>query len=460
MALLQDFLAGLTPDNGRNFDDLNEMLERLKATKVADAGEDKTPGFGMTVKDMPPEPQRRLPHAQAPSTSGWKAGLEPSQRLEQTSTPQNMTVPQTAPVTQTQKTPGMPAGPSQAAPRAPAAPGGGVPPVRSPDFWDRLGAFSRGYNTGGLVGAVADGFGSGLDRQVEAQNQTAQALVKMGVAPELVTAATRNPDIMKALVTSAFNKQMQPVDWKIDDIYDEKTGRKRRVMYNPRDPRQMFPIGGEAVGREQGLNPTEQKTLNKAEDDLPNLDGTVEALDRALELNEKTFTGYTSGMRGWLGTAAPKDSWMSEAIDDWGGLDRSTSEATREWKSIMSPEAIKAMSATLTGATTNFELQKFEEVLSDPDAPPEQRRKTIERMLTLAKRQRETAQRRIEEMRGGGVKIDQSRPAPAPTPDASAAPNLRGVPKEPPANARRGKDGSIYIPDPSNPGKYLRWVDE
>lgn len=465
MALYDDILSGLTPQNGREFDDLNQMLERLRAVKVADSGEDYTPGFGMAVQNMPPETGKKpIPQAEAPSSASWRPSVESNAPLEQ-ATPQKMSIPQTAPITRTQQPAAAPASPAGSMPKAPGMQTGGQQPGQAqrmpqPDFWDRLGAFSRGYNTGGLVGAVADGFGSGLDRQVENQNQTAQALVKMGVSPDLVNVAIRNPDVMKAMLTAAFTKQLAPAQWQIDEIYDEKSGRKRKVLRNPQDPTRTIPIGGEALGRDQGLNPTEQKTLNTAEDENNNLvNGTIPALQRALELNPQTYTGYTSGMRGWLGSAAPKDSWVGDLIE-WGGLDRRTSEATSEWKSIMSPEAIKQMSATLTGATTNFELQKFEDVLSDPDVPVEQRRRIIERMLKLAERKRDLNDRRIQEMRAGGVQVNREGASEPVAPTAAPQQKIRGVPDQPPPNARRAKDGKIYIQNPNKPGSWLLWEPE
>lgn len=64
--------------------------------------------------------------------------------------------------------------------------------------------------------------------------------------------------------------------------------------------------------------------------------------------------------------------------------------------------------------------------------------------------------------------------APAKTPDAPAAPpappapalalatpdQLRGMPKVPPPNARRGKDGKLYMPNPNKPGTWLPWIEE
>lgn len=463
MALYDDILSGLTPQNGREFDDLNQMLERLRAVRVADTGEDYTPGFGMAVQNMPPETAKKpIPQAEAPSSASWRPSVESNAPLEQ-ATPQKMSIPQTAPITRTQQPAAAPASPAGSMPKAPGMQPGGQQPgqvqrMPQPDFWDRLGAFSRGYNTGGLVGAVADGFGSGLDRQVEAQNQTAQALVKMGVAPEIVTAATRNPEIMKALVTSVFTKS-QP-EWDMQEIYDEQSGLKRKVLINKRNPTQMLPVGGLAKSNADNLSSGDKKAIRDAEDEIPNIKQTQDILKRALELNPQTFTGWTAGPLGWLGTALPEGTPFD--IDDAvskGLIDRDAATATREWQQLMNKEAITAMSNTLKGATTNFELQEFVKILSDPSTPTLVRKRTIDRMLKLAQDQEKIYNDRINEMRGGGYYRPgggASNPAPAPTPQQK----IRGVPDQPPPNARRAKDGKIYIPNPNKPGGWLQWEPE
>lgn len=147
-------------------------------------------------------------------------------------------------------------------------------------------------------------------------------------------------------------------------------------------------------GRNADVLPSavDKKAIYEAEDAVPQLQGTVEALDRALDLNDKTFTGYTAGMRGKLGANIPG-----------GGLlvDRDAALATEEWSKIMGPEALQTMASTLKGATTDFELRKFIEMLGNPDTAPNIRKSIIERMKTLATRKLELSNRRIQDLRGG-----------------------------------------------------------
>lgn len=154
-------------------------------------------------------------------------------------------------------------------------------------------------------------------------------------------------------------------------------------------------VGTGKIGREQDITAADRKAINAAEDELPNIDSTLDTLKRARELNRQTFTGVTSGARGWLGTALP-DALVPDALSD-----PKTAEATREFGQIMSMEAIKSMSSTLKGATTDREMARFMEILGDPSTPPDIRERTIDRMITLTQRQKELAQSRISEMREG-----------------------------------------------------------
>lgn len=146
------------------------------------------------------------------------------------------------------------------------------------------------------------------------------------------------------------------------------------------------------TGRDEALTAGDRKVINEAEDELPNIQGTREALKRALDLNDKAFSGVTAKHRAYLGSNVPG-----------GGLlvDKAGADATTEWQKIMGPEALQVMANTLKGATTDFELKKFIEMLADPTTKPEIRASIIKRLDTLAGRKEELANRRIEQLRGG-----------------------------------------------------------
>jgi hypothetical protein len=137
---------------------------------------------------------------------------------------------------------------------------------------------------------------------------------------------------------------------------------------------------------------TELRALYAAEDELPALQGTIETLNQALELNQRALDGFGASTQGALGSRLP-DALVPGSKED--------AVATREFERIMDLEALKAMSATLTGATTNFELAEFQRILSDTSTPRDVRERTIRRMLDLAQRQQDVLMGRVEELRAG-----------------------------------------------------------
>jgi len=269
-------MANMTPFgygaiNPEDEEILQQMIRRVNATggdpaSVQAGGEAFPFGMGIAVQDMP-KGQARLPNGEAPATkplspatSPWRTTFERTEPLEQGATPQKMSVPQTAPVTQQQRR--AEAGPpSEANPKPAGQPtagaqrmAGGATPVAQPNFWDRLGAFSQGYNKGGLVGAVAAGMGTGLDREVEGQNMTLDALIRGGVDPKLASAAIRNPDLMKVLLQYHAGKSTPDIKTiKQRDKYGRET--EISVVYNPmtRGWERVTIDGGEATPASPGM---------------------------------------------------------------------------------------------------------------------------------------------------------------------------------------------------------------
>lgn len=140
------------------------------------------------------------------------------------------------------------------------------------------------------------------------------------------------------------------------------------------------------------ISATDKKAIFEAEDAVPQLQGTVENLSRAIELNDKTFSGYTAGLRGDIGTKLPGGGFV---------VDENAALATAEWSKIMGPEALNQMASTLKGATTDFELRKFIEMLGDPGTPPQVRKGVIQRMKLLAERKLQVQGARVKDLREG-----------------------------------------------------------
>lgn len=165
------------------------------------------------------------------------------------------------------------------------------------------------------------------------------------------------------------------------------------------------------------ISSTDKKAIFEAEDEAPAVQGTLESLNRALELNKKAFSGYGAGILGNIGSKLPGAGRI---------IDEDRAKATLEWQKMMSPEALQNMANTLKGATTDFELRKFTEMLADPDTPPEIRERVIGRLKTLADRKMQIIDRRVKELRGGTYFQPQGGQPALSTPSAPARPATAG----------------------------------
>lgn len=154
----------------------------------------------------------------------------------------------------------------------------------------------------------------------------------------------------------------------------------------------VTPIGS-PVGDEVKLTSADRKAIFESEDDLAKLDSTIAAIKRAKDLNPKVFTGIGASYLGAIGTSGLPG--VNSIID------KDRSAATNEWNQIMGGEAIKNMSATLKGASTDMELRKFVSLMADTSQPPQVREAAMNRVLQLAERQRQISADRMNQLRGG-----------------------------------------------------------
>lgn len=188
------------------------------------------------------------------------------------------------------------------------------------------------------------------------------------------------------------------------------------------------------------ISATDKKAIFEAEDAQPQLTGTLEALKRAKEINSDTFQGAGASARAWLGTKLP-DMMVPDFV-----ADPKRAKITEEWQKTMGPEALQSMANTLKGATTDFELKKFIDMLADPSTTAETRGKVIDRMISLSERKQKINDARIQDLRGGTYFKPQGQQGAAPQGQQG-----QGAPKQAP-------DGNFYVPDPNRPGKYLQVV--
>lgn len=159
----------------------------------------------------------------------------------------------------------------------------------------------------------------------------------------------------------------------------------------PNDPAYLRAVNAEKAAA-RDLSSTDKKAIFEAEDETAKLRSTIDVLNRAKELAPKAFTGYGANWLGSIGTSVPGAGYV---------LDEGKSKATVELGQILSGEAIKNMSQTLKGASTDREMAEFQRIISDPKLPVDLKLKSIERMQTLASRQQQILDARMNQLRGG-----------------------------------------------------------
>jgi hypothetical protein len=171
---------------------------------------------------------------------------------------------------------------------------------------------------------------------------------------------------------------------------------------------------GTGKGGRPHINVEDKKRVYAAEDSLVQYNSTIENLRAAKEVSEKAFDGAGAGAKAAIGAKIPGGSYL---------VDEAGAKATLEYEKLMTPEALSLMAQTLKGATTDQEMNRYIDLISDPTTPKDIRNRTIDRLILLAERQAEIATTRINEIRGntywdqGGGSSDDPEAKPDPKED-------------------------------------------
>lgn len=340
-----------------------------------------------------------------------------------------------------------PAGPSRAPTGSPVAANG---------LLGGLDTF-RNQNPGALASFGASMMQAGNSRmadgmqqaaKIQALNgqrqQVAQYLINQGIADDMEEAMmlASNPTLLNAMIKDTTMQDQAATRAQLAQQYGLEGDDLQRYILTgqiadqsaqaARSPASMSPQEREALADQyglqgparqrfiltgqidssaaRGLSSTQFKEKVKAEDALPALQTADQTLARAEELLPSINSGFGTD------TAAR----ITTGLDQWGlptfGADPQTAAATQEFNDLMNQQAIEAMAQTLTGATTNFELQEFKRILADPNAPKDQKLRTIQRMRSLLRKKAATFQTRINELdsyeQGGDAGAFGGTPAP------------------------------------------------
>lgn len=156
------------------------------------------------------------------------------------------------------------------------------------------------------------------------------------------------------------------------------------------------PRTGQAQVIHQGtskVDSTSRKAIFEAQDELPNLKAAVDQLNEAKGLVDSIYTGYGSQARSNFNQGAP--GMLPNIISD-----PARAKATQRYNQIMGAEGIGAMSQTLKGATTDFEMRSFMNLMNDPNQSPDTKKKALDYMQRKAQAYYQNKVDRIRELGG------------------------------------------------------------
>ena len=238
------------------------------------------------------------------------------------------------------------------------------------------------------------------------QEKTRAAIAASNASTAAQTQSTRNEaelfpykrDVTKLQYESAKRDYENPVQF-VDLGPDHA-----RVGFNKQTGQEVTRIQGPAKGPDS----TTRKAIYEAQDELPNLRAAVDQLNEAKQLLPKIYTGIGSGARTGWNQAAPE--FLPNILTD-----PNRAKDTQRYNQIMGAEGIGAMSQTLKGATTDFEMRQFMQLMNDPNQKPETKVKALDYMIRKAQAHYQNRVDRIKELGGRMPNDGTGVPGAAPT---------------------------------------------
>lgn len=233
-----------------------------------------------------------------------------------------------------------------------------------------------------------------MKRSAEARAAAAEGRAAAMHGPQLATAQLQYNSAKRD-----FDNPVQSVDLAPDHV---------RVIVNKQTGQEVSRIAGPPKGPDS----TSRKAIYEAQDELPNIRGSIDLLNEAKTLlgtsqQPGIYTGYGAQLRSNFNQAAP--GILPNIITD-----PKTAQNTQRYNQIMTAEAINAMSQTLKGATTDNEMRAFVNIMNDPSVGVDVKQRVINQTLTAAQRHYKNKEDRIKEL-GGRMPDLGGGPAAAPS---------------------------------------------
>ena len=148
------------------------------------------------------------------------------------------------------------------------------------------------------------------------------------------------------------------------------------------------------------LSPTEQKELFEADDTVQSGVGAISSLKKALELNNKAYSGVGAGTRATIMSNLPG---QSEAADATIALDN-----------IIMDQALSQMKAIFGGNPTEGERAILLDLQASASKTPTQRKAILDRAIASTQRRVEFSRKKADDLRtgkymqpGGGPSVAQ-----------------------------------------------------
>lgn len=161
---------------------------------------------------------------------------------------------------------------------------------------------------------------------------------------------------------------------------------------------------------EQSLTATDKKAILEADEMVQSTQNVLPLIDRALQLNDKAYSGPTAGLRGLV----------------TGALGMEGGEATQELDNVVINGALTQLKAIFGGAPTEGERAILLDMSGASNQPAPVRRTIFERAKQAAERRLKFYQQRATDMRGGTYykpgANSADQPPSAPTPPAPPSP--------------------------------------
>lgn len=137
------------------------------------------------------------------------------------------------------------------------------------------------------------------------------------------------------------------------------------------------------------------------------------------------YDQYGAGLRADIGTKLPFG--ISDFLGEQGVVDREKAMRTQKYRAIMGPEAIKWLSNSLKGPTSEKEMKTFMDMYNDPSTPNDVKALQLEKLLKAAEADAAVYDAQMnEDVGAGGGAAPAGREPPQEAIEAlNADPNLR-----------------------------------